>query len=172
MPNTSIHGIYYPDSSGTVNLWEHHQAQAESVETALEASYESSFTTYTPVLTNFGTATFSTITGYWRYIGPKLVFVDIYIVVNAAGSGSTAMTITLPTSPYRTLRQLIPCAYEDMVSASANGGGSIICFVGGSGAVADRIRVSDPASNTYLNLDGADLRAGGIFHAQGIYREA
>jgi hypothetical protein len=139
----------------------------------LPAQQDDAWREYTPVFTNHGTATFSTLAGLWRYIAPKLVFVTIYFVVDTAGSGAGALTITLPTNPDRTLRQLIPCHVDGLRSSGFLGVGAIVIFISGSDEVADRIRTQDNGSaNDVDNLSGANLLSNGVFTAQGIYREA
>lgn len=60
--------------------------------------------------------------------------------------------------------------------AAISATGMIVCFDtagGGTGAVADRMRIQDnTATNKLANIWGQHLIAGGIFSAQGIYREA
>jgi hypothetical protein len=122
------------------------------------------FTTYTPAVTGGGTVTWTTRTGYYMKVG-KMVFVTMYFQVNAAGSGAATITIGLPSTPDRSLRQVLTVNTEG--SASLNGVGSGMVFLGGSGAVIDRIRVYDGGS-----MGGSDLSAGTLLTIQGWYREA
>jgi hypothetical protein len=120
-------------------------------------------TTYTPTVANGGTVTWTTRTGtYWK-VG-KIVFLTIYLSVNAAGSGVSNLTITAPSNIDRTHRQMLATNLE---GSTTPGAASLMAFTGGSGAVFDRIRTYDGGSMT-----GADLAAGALITAQGWYREA
>lgn len=120
-------------------------------------------TTYTPTVTNGGTVTWTTRTGYWWRVG-KIVFVVAYLAVNAAGSGTSTVAITMPSSVDRSTRQVIGMSAEGV---GLNGHSHVVFFTGGTGATSDRIRSYDGQ-----NLTGADLLAGGILTIQGWYREA
>ena len=136
-------------------------------------------TSYVPTWANIGTATFNTNTGYYWRVG-KMVFVVVYATINVAGSGNnttTPTTFTLPTNPDRSTRQTIPFHGETI---KVNGGlgattirnGMVVTFTGGSGAVIDRIRVTDSDGDGDNNIYGGDLTAGGILSVTGWYREA
>lgn len=120
--------------------------------------------TYTPVMANAGTATWTTRTGYWRRYGDWIVFVA-YFVFSGAGSGATPVTVTGPRPIDRTTRQFVGAHLEAVAAGSAGFGGAV-SFVSGAGAVFDRVR--NPA-NTSLN--GVDFPATSIVTIQGAYRE-
>lgn len=124
-----------------------------------------SWNTYTPVVTGGGTVTWTTITGRWQRIG-RIIFVEMYLQVNAAGSGATAITITGPVNIDRTIRQTLQ-ADCDNITAAREGSCSLLSFIGGTGAVFDRLRGRDNVSVT-----GADLLANSIITVTGWYREA
>lgn len=124
-----------------------------------------SWNTYTPVISGGGTATFSTLTGYWQRTGKRIDFVA-YFAVNVAGSGAGTVSITTPTNVDRSTRQSIPM-HADGITATQAGPGCAVCFVGGSGTTIDRLRARD---NT--NITGANLLAGAIVVIEGFYREA
>lgn len=130
------------------------------------------YTTYTPTFTNIGAATFSTRTGWWRYVDYKTVFFTAYFVVSTAGTGSNNVSITAPTSIDRTTRQFIPVDLE--VGGAPVGKNAHLCaFTGGAGAVFDRIRWEGTGTTNGLStMTGSDLSSGMIATAQGIYREA
>lgn len=132
------------------------------------------FNTYSPTVTNGGSATFSTRTGWWMRVG-KMVYVCIYLVVNAAGSGTNIVTVTAPTAVDRTTRQALTVHSESNGAGgnatSAIRGGECVFFTGGSGATADRIRI-DNGAGVEGNIQGVDLLSGGIVTIQGWYREA
>jgi hypothetical protein len=86
--------------------------------------------------------------------------------VNAAGSGSSNVTITAPTTIDRTLRQTLPMNLEGSASI-INGSATLMAFLGGTGAVFDRVRAYDGTS-----LLGSDLTASMLLTVQGWYREA
>ena len=123
------------------------------------------WTTYTPVVTGGGTVTWTTITGRWQRLG-KIIFVEMYLDVNAAGSGATAITITGPVNIDRSLRQTMH-ADCDNITPALEGSCSLLSFIGGAGAVFDRLRGRDNTSVT-----GADLLAGALITVTGWYREA
>jgi hypothetical protein len=132
------------------------------------------WTTYTPTVTNGGTVTWLTRTGYYYKIG-KLVFVCIFLNVNAAGSGTGLVSVDMPSSVDRSTRQALTLHAE---TVGANGsasssirGGECVFFTGGSGATSDRLRVDNGTSNE-SNIQGADLLASGLITIQGWYREA
>jgi len=132
---------------------------------------------YTPTWANIGTATFTTNTGWYWKVG-KMVFVTIYASINAAGSGTgTPITVTLPSNPDRSTRQMLPLHGETIkvnggLGASTIRGGGAVTFTGGSGAVIDRLRVTDSDGDGDNNIFGVDLSAGGILTITGWYREA
>jgi hypothetical protein len=131
--------------------------------TGLLQTYGSNaWTTYTPTVTNGGTATFTTRTGWWRNIGDSVQF-TAYVVINAAGSGASAVAITAPSSIDRTTRQTIPAHCD---GTAVQGTFSALCLTGGTGATIDRLR-----SSTNANLTGADLSAGSIITVSGSYRQ-
>ena len=120
-------------------------------------------TTYTPTITNGGTVTWTTRTGnYWKM--GKIVFITVYLQVNAAGSGASNITVGLPSTPDRTIRQVVPINVEG--SGTLNGSFEGMVFLGGSGANIDRVRSYDGGSKT-----GSDLSASTLVTMQGWYRE-
>jgi hypothetical protein len=132
------------------------------------------FTTYTPTVGNSGTATWTTRTGYYYKLG-KVVFVTINLVVNAAGSGASLVTVDMPSSVERTGRQVLTI-HAETIGANGNAtssirGGECVFFTGGSGATSDRLRVDNGTSNE-SNIQGVDLLTAGLITIQGWYREA
>ena len=121
---------------------------------------------YTPTVGGAGSATWTTRSGYYYRIG-KLVFLDIYLQVNGAGSGSSTVTVTAPSSIDRSLRQVMTVNIEGTGIAGVDGPANLMTFLGGSGAVFDRIRVADNGS-----MSGSDLVASSLITIQGWYREA
>lgn len=108
----------------------------------------SSWTSFTPTWNNVGTATFSRNLGWWKRIGDMYYF-EIYTVANAAGSGTTNVTISgLPFDPYRagggagTTRQTVT-AYIAAVSAGTNssvsGSFTATALAGGAASTLDRL---------------------------------
>ena len=129
---------------------------------------------YTPTITGGGTATFTTNGGYYWRLG-KIIFVNVFIIVNAAGSGSSTVAITMPSNVDRSSRQALTVHAESVGAggsgASAIRGGELVFFTGGSGATSDRFRVDQTTGNEG-NILGNDLLAGGSLTIQGWYREA
>lgn len=129
--------------------------------------------TFTPTVGNDGSATYSTRTGWMWQIGP-LRYVCIYLVVNAAGSGTGIVTVSVPFNVDRTTRQTLPMHTESVgPNGSHVGNGQAVFFTSGSGGVADRLRTSsNDATNRDSNITGADLLAGGLIVIEGWLREA
>lgn len=131
-------------------------------------TYDSNtFTLYTPTVNGAGTATFTQRTGWYQRIG-KMIFFNAFVVLNAAGSGASNVTISAPTSINRTTRQVV-VGHIDNTSA-VNGSAELIAFISGSGTTFDRIR-----SSTGVNITGVDLdNTGGstTLSFSGWYREA
>lgn len=124
------------------------------------------FGSYTPAIANGGTLALSTADGWYFKLG-KLVYFEAYCVVGTAGSGSTAVTITAPSTPYRSgRRQSVPGACRDGTSNPIIGPISALTFAGGSGAVFDRIMTSG------ADVTGVNLVSGAIITLNGWYREA
>jgi hypothetical protein len=132
------------------------------------------WTTYTPTVANGGTVTWTTRTGYYYKLG-KIVFVCIYLNANAAGSGTSIVTVDMPSSVDRGNRQALTL-HAETIGANGNAtssirGGECVFFTGGSGATCDRLRVDNGTSNE-SNIQGVDLLSGGLITIQGWYREA
>jgi hypothetical protein len=136
-------------------------------------------TPWVTTVTNQGSATFNTNNGwYWR-VG-KMVYVNIYLGVNVAGSGTGLVTVTMPSNVDRTTRQCL-LIHSESNGAGSSGqgselvsairGGECVFFTSGSGATSDRIRI-DLGSGNEANLQGSNLLAGGLIAIQGWYREA
>jgi hypothetical protein len=132
------------------------------------------WTTYAPTVTNGGSVTWATRTGYYWKLG-KIVFVVIYLAVNTAGSGTALVTVDMPSNVDRSTRQVLTL-HGESVGATGNAtsavrGGECVFFTSGTGATADRLRV-DGSAGTEGNIEGVDLLAGGTLAIQGWYREA
>lgn len=121
--------------------------------------------TYTPVLGNDGTATYSSRRGWWYRLGPLVIF-NAYFVVNAAGSGAGNLTLTAPVNLDRVNRQSTFCHTEGL-TAGNNGSIEAVAFTSGAGTTFDRVR-----NSTGANLTGADLLANGILDFNGWILEA
>jgi hypothetical protein len=138
---------------------------------------DSGLLTYTPTVTNGGSATFTTQTADYYKLG-KLVWVNIGLVVNAAGSGTSSVAVSLPSTPSRTIQQTLDLTCESVRVASQSTKGSAVILITGSGATIDRLRNQVAASgdattdNRILNVQGAHLLAGAIITITGWYREA
>jgi hypothetical protein len=169
---TTSSGFQYPASSDPVEVWSDIQALATTLQTWVDTYHASSFPSYAATVTNGGTATFTTAAGHWRYVGPKLVWVNIDIIVNAAGSGASAITIALPSTPDRTYRQILTGHQTGVCSGGSLGLAAGVILASGSGAVIDRVRgQNNGATNNSPNVTGADLLASGEINITGIYRE-
>lgn len=130
------------------------------------------WSSYTPVVSGAGAATFSTRDGWYFKIG-KLVFVQTHIALSAAGTGTGTVTISLPSTPYRgsaNRRQYLP-AYAGGIAAGTNSGvgGTAVGNINfsGSGAQIDQLR-----GPTDILIRGDNLSATSVITLSGWYREA
>lgn len=127
---------------------------------------DTTWQSYTPTITGGGAATFTVRDGYFYELG-DLVFFQATWQVGTAGSGATAITVTAPVTIYRGgRRQSVPGSARD---GSVAGAGPItgVCFVGGSGAVIDRV-----INSAGTDVTGALLTAGSIWTLEGWLRKA
>lgn len=131
---------------------------------------------YTPTVTGGGAYTPGSATsGWYKKIG-KIVIFEAYLTTNVAGTGTSTVTVALPSTPFRdgagagTTRQAIPF-YGAGVAAGTNSSVSGSCqaviLAGGSGAVIDNLR-----GPTDIVMRGEQLGASTILTIQGWYREA
>lgn len=119
---------------------------------------------WTPVVGGSGGATHSAAVGSYYRIG-KVVFVNIYLVCNGNGSGVGDITITTPTNPDRSFRQVLNGSITG--HGLPNGPISLTAFTSGSGAVWDRLH-----GDAGPTMTGADYDSGGVITLQGFYIEA
>ena len=124
-------------------------------------------TAYTPAVTNGGSATFSTQTGYYSVLD-DWVNVVVYLVIGTAGTGTSIVTVDMPTNVDRTIRQAL-LLHAETIGAGGGGSGCVF-FTSGSGATSDRLRVDANAADGEGNIQGVDLKAGGLITIQGTYR--
>lgn len=132
--------------------------------------------TFTPAVTNGGSVTWTTRTGYYWKLG-KMVYVCVYLVVNAGGSGAGIVSVDMPSNVDRSIRQVLTLHTETIGSGgnalSHIGGGECVFFTSGAGATSDRLRTDEGGGTARENnVTGADLLAGGLITVQGWYREA
>lgn len=116
------------------------------------------FPEYSPTVVNGGTVTWTTKTGYWWRLG-KMVFVCIMLEVNAAGSGGSGITVTLPTDVDPTLDQMLP-------GKQATAG----VILGPMSAALGTNNISQIRRHDGSIVTGADLVATARFTIQGFYR--
>lgn len=141
----------------------------------LAPSHETDWATYTPTVTNGGSVTWTTRTGFWKRAS-GVVYVNVYLVVNAVGSGTGVVSVTMPTNVNRNFRQILPM-HTESVGAGGNatshiGGGECLFLPTGTGSVSDRLRTDEGAALARENnIQGADLLAGSSITIQGWYRE-
>jgi hypothetical protein len=127
--------------------------------------------TYTPVVGNDGSATYTTLTGRWKRIAPLTIAFTVYMVVNAAGSGTSEINVTAPTNIDRATRQVVVGSIEGF-SSNPLRDAQLLSFVSGSGAVWDRVRfTSTTVGGALVSMDGSQLQSGLILVFQGVYRE-
>lgn len=122
--------------------------------------------TYTPTWAGLGTATLSTNTGWYQKIG-KMVMFHVKAVTSAAGSGSSNVTFTLPSTPETTTDQIWVMRYGE------NAIGYAITFAGTATNVVDRLRIQDGATvGQVKNLVGSFITTGINININGWYWEA
>lgn len=136
--------------------------------TAYRFVADSGWQTYTPATTGFGSGTFTTRTGRYKLLGEKALAVSIVIRMNAAGTGSSNITVGLPTSmtPQRTVQQVVAANYEDNSNGWYAGFGVVL--TSGAGAIFDRIRFPTDTTSDLDSLTGADVGASHQFFIQGV----
>ncbi|MFB7244653.1 hypothetical protein ACFCYX_19595 [Streptomyces populi] len=126
------------------------------------------FSTFVPNVTNSGTATWTTRTGWYMKIG-KMVYVAMHFVVNAAGSGASTVAIDAPSTLSGATDQILLTHFQ----AASTRVGYTVKFSGSDSVTLDRVRVQDGgAADTVSNLTGAMLTTGAVLVIQGWYREA
>ena len=172
---TGTYALRYPSQTDAPDGATQIQDLAEDVDGALAGVASPTAQTFTPAWSNIGSAVFDINTGWYYKIG-KLVFVCIYAHVATAGSGTTALTVSLPSAPYRTSRQVLSFNADGIRGTGSSVNGYAVIFStaeGFSGALVDRLRgSSNAATNIDTNVTGADLSVNGRLTVQGWYREA
>lgn len=132
-------------------------------------------TTYTPAVANGGSVVFNTQTGYYSVVD-DWVTVVVYLTVGTAGSGTGVVTVDMPTNVDRSARQALVLHGETIGAGGAGTGiirgGECAFFTSGSGGTSDRLRVDANAADGEGNIQGIDLKAGGLITIQGTYRMA
>ena len=118
---------------------------------------------YTPGVNGGGAVTWTTRTGWWYQVG-DMVFFTAYLVVNAAGTGSSIFQVMAPTDIYRGTRQVVGMSVEN---GGLNGHSHAVAFTGSTGPTWDRLRSYDGQ-----NIIGSDLLAGALITIEGWYRKA
>jgi len=130
---------------------------------------DTNFSDYVPVMTGGGSAVYTS--DGWSYKFGKLRYVHAFVQCTAAGSGTTGITISLPSVPYRSGHRQYLTVYAGGIAAGTNSatGGTAIGNINftGSGDQIDQIR-----SSTDVQYRGANLGATTTFTVDGWYREA
>lgn len=128
--------------------------------------------TYTPTVTGGGAATYTTRVGRYLQFGP-LIWVNVHVVVNAAGSGGLTVAVSLPFEPDRGAEQEIPLTGVSIFSGGMVSNGHAVILTTGSGANIDGIRsANNGANNNDQTLGGVNLNAGSSFSFTGFYLAA
>ncbi|MFJ9799815.1 hypothetical protein [Streptomyces sp. NPDC101145] len=133
---------------------------------------DTKWTPYTPVVAGGGTATYSSRTGWYWKLG-KLVFFNCEFTVNAAGSGTSIVTVTAPTAIDRSSRQVMPLHAKGAWTSGMAANGNAVSLETGSGNVIDHLSLSnDNAQNRDGILTGVNLLSTARISISGWYREA
>lgn len=125
------------------------------------------FTTYTPVVTNGGTAVFTGATGWYQRIG-SMYFVSATATVTTVGSGALNVGMTIPiTMEGGAGDQVLVGRFAETRLCYA------ILFAGADSATFSRFRIQDGgAVNDCRNMIGTDLTVGRTISVQGWVRAA
>lgn len=130
------------------------------------------FESFTPSLNNGGSATWLQRDGFYYRIG-KLIFTRMFFAVNAAGSGSTALTLTGPPPVIdrggASDRQIL--MFSD-TSGGTGRMGVVTANAGGSGNVWDTIYIIPAGGGAMVQMTGANINTGGFYTIEGWYKEA
>lgn len=124
---------------------------------------------WAPAVTNGGSATFSTVDGWWYKIG-DLAFFNAYLVASGAGSGASQVLISLPFTPYRgsaNRRQIYSGGISGAVGAGGQLGPLAPWTFAGSATGIDRVVMSNG-----VDMTGAHIAATTIMTFQGQARIA
>lgn len=124
---------------------------------------------WTPVVTNGGSAVFTTTDGWWQKVG-NLAFFNLYLVCGTAGSGTGKLLITLPFTPYRgsaNRRQVYTAAISDAIGTGGQVGPLAAWTFAGSATGVDRLVMSNG-----VDLAGSHIAVGSILTVEGIARIA
>lgn len=140
----------------------------------LQRSSPTDIATYVPTVAGGGSATFNIQTGYYSRTD-QWIDVVLYLSVSVAGSGSSNVTVDMPSAVDRSIRQALLIHGETVGAGGGSGiirGGECVFFTSGSGATSDRLRVDANAADGEANITGADLKSGALITITGRYREA
>jgi hypothetical protein len=132
--------------------------------------------TWTPEGGGDGTASWSTRTGWWQRTGKKYEF-GIYLVADAAGTGTDFVTLEMPVNIYRGTRQIVGTLNVTALSNAGTGSftanGCGLSYAGGSANILDRLSCGiDNSQNRDDFIQGQDIIVGTIITLQGWYRAA
>jgi hypothetical protein len=130
---------------------------------------DNAWTAYTPTTSGFGTGTFTTRAGRYKYIAEKTIAIRIDIIMATNGTGTSNIAVGLPATPSRAgVEQNIVGRFDDGANTWYAGVGSVLSI--GSGAQIDRVRFPLTGGSA-ADLDsyrGQDIDAGQAFHLTGI----
>jgi hypothetical protein len=146
-----------------------------------------SWTSYTPAVSGWGSATFAIRTGKYQMLGEKACAVIIRLITSSAGTGTAVAQVALPFAPNRSgYPQFIPLHYESSAGADNDPrlGGDAFIMESGSGTMIDRLYVTagnslgslNPPSTSqsylYGGINGNNVPSGSRWTIQGVYELA
>jgi hypothetical protein len=172
-----FHNGTSPASAGWVEIPNSSGGYSSSLTIAGDLTVGSTtWTAYTPTVANSGSATWTQRLGWYKKLG-KIVFLEVYLQASGAGSGTTGLTISLPSTPFRegsgsanSSRQMLS-AHASAVAAGTNssvsGASCAVILQTGSTAIIDQLR-----GPTDIAMRGEQIGSATFITIQGWYREA
>jgi hypothetical protein len=135
------------------------------------------WTTYTPAVSGWGSATFTTRTGRYQMVAEKACAVIIRLVLGNNSTGSANRAIGLPFVPDRTTDQILP-AWRNKATGGDDDrvAGLAITYMSGSGVFLEQLQFPgyDAAATAfiYTTNESDDTGAGDAYTIQGVFQVA
>ena len=144
---TANYAFPYPDETDAADPTADIKALADAVDTEVHTATSPSAASYTPTVTGGGTATFTTRSGWYFQTG-KIVFVNLYVLVLAAGSGSAVVQLSLPVAADTSIDQILPAHGQSLKGTSSSVNGLATINTSGGASILTKITVSSNTAPT------------------------